>query len=121
MGSRKKANPIEKVQELIEIDAPRLTGEQFWQWKHLISEMFKTKKEKELCESQLINLRKDIEIANMKAKLFELSQIETSKDKIEASTKAYNDYKNELEKVHKISLSGKIIDEVTYEIKELQD
>jgi 5'-3' exonuclease len=121
MGSRKKASPIEKIEENIEFEVPRLKADEFWQWKYLISEMFKAKKEKELAESQLIALKKDIEIANIKAKLFELSQIETAKDKIETSTKAYSDYKNDLEKVHKISLSGKIIDEVTYEIKELQE
>lgn len=119
MGSRKKANPIENIQ--LEETSNRLTGEQFWQWKHSISEMFKSKKEKELSDAQLIAMRKDIEIATLKAKLFELTQCESSKQKVEDSTKAYNECKSELEKVHKISLSGKIIDEVTYEIKELQD
>ena len=119
MGSRKKANPIENIGQ--EETTKRLTGEQFWQWKYYISEMFKAKKEKDLADAQLIAMRKDIEIANLKAKLFELTQCENSRAKIDDTTKAYNDYKNELEIVHKISLSGKIVDEVTYEIKELQD
>jgi len=99
----------------------RLAPHEYWEWRCAISDMGAARKEKDLTEAQLIALRKDIEIASLKARLFELVQVETAKAKLENSTNEYNQNKTKLEMVHQVSLSGKMIDEVTYEIKELQE
>jgi hypothetical protein len=110
-----------KAEVKIENENKRLAPHEYWEWRCAISDMSTARKEKDLTEAQLIALRKDIEIASLKARLFELVQIETAKAKLENSTNAYNENKNKLEVVHQISLSGKMIDEVTFEIKELQE
>lgn len=102
-------------------ESKRLQPHEYWEWRCAIADMGTARKEKDLTEAQLIALRKDIEIASLKARLFELVQVETAKTKLENSTNAYNENKKKLEMVHQTNLSGKMIDEVTYEIKELQE
>lgn len=116
----KQLDIVEAIEGHSEDEVKRLTPAEYWEWRCAIADMATARKEKELADAQLIAMRKEVEIASLKARLFELVQCDTAKTKVENSTKAYEDNKKHLEMVHQISLSGKIIDEVTYEIKELQ-
>lgn len=128
MGSRKKAKQLDIIedikQEAISSELPQnkaLTPAEYWEWRCAIADMQTAKGELKNSESQLIILKKDIEIASLKARLYELNQYENAKAKVEKSVKEYEDNKKRLEQVHQISLSGKMIDEITYEIKEVQE
>ena len=57
----------------------------------------------------------------LKAKLFELLQVKPSQENVATCVSDYQEIKKKLEVQHNVSLSGKIINEVTFEICELED
>jgi hypothetical protein len=98
----------------------KLTGAQYWEWRTTISEMNEAQAKYEAARNQAQFLVASSEIATLKAAVFKLSNLRTSTDNAEAAKAEYSRFKSELEKKVKTSLSGKVIDDVTFEIRELE-
>ena len=116
---KKKDQEIKEVVEESKVKA--LTAAEYWEWRCAISDMSIAKKELEIGQMRYNEFKKDIELLSLRAKVYELTQMETLKANAKQASEAYEENKKMLETVHNTSLSGKIIDEVTYEIKELEN
>lgn len=110
----KKAKTVEP--EVIE--NPRLTPEQYWEWRTTIAELEAAKKSHEIMQLQLASAKKDIEILTLKSQVFGQTQLKNSEAAVKDAENEYTITKNRLEALLSISLNGKIIDAHTFEIKD---
>ena len=88
-----------------------LTGEQYWKWRYLISKM-------ETCKSDMRVKTLEVKLAEAQVKILAANSKEIYSVFNESKTD-YNNYKLELEKIVGETLNGKVIDDYTYEIKDL--
>lgn len=88
-----------------------LTGEQYWKWRFLISEMNKKKAEHETSQKEVKLCEARVQLMAVRSKDMYSTYLESKKD--------YDDFKKELEEELKISLSDTAIDPYTYEVRTL--
>lgn len=100
---------------------PKLTWAQYWEWRTTISEMKISKQLVELTESNIKLLRKDAEIILVRAELLSRVNLENSRAVLDDAQKEYERFKKVLEDSLGTTLTGKLIDEITLEVKDLPD
>jgi hypothetical protein len=98
-----------------------LQGTDYWRWRSSISEM--QKKELALKNSELEHklLLKDAEMLGVRSQLFLKTRVQLTKDELAQSKTEYNSIKEELEKYLGYSLNGKVIDDFTFEVRDLPE
>lgn len=97
----------------------KLTGAQYWEWRTIIAEMEIEQEKARGAELQDKVLQREAEIASAKVNLFRLSGKEAIRKKVEEAKLEYEKFKKSLEEIHGVSLNNKVIDDVTFEIRDL--
>lgn len=105
----------EKLPEVIKLDP-----KDYWEWRTSIAEMQIAEKDLKASQLQHGLILKDIEITQLKSAIFRNS-LSTFEDKKNLAKKEYEALKKSIEEKLKISLNGCVIDDVTYEVKKLED
>lgn len=98
---------------------PKLTWAQYWEWRTTIAEMNTAKSQVETSDLNFKLLCKDAEILRVRAELFARISIGDAKAAYEQTQKEYLRFKKVLEDSLGTTLSGKLIDEITLEVKDL--
>jgi hypothetical protein len=96
-----------------------LTPSEYWEWRTTISELEASRAKLKSCELELKLLEKDVELLATKAQLFKKTRLSSSQFLVENCNTEYEKFKKNLEDKLGVSLSGKIIDDISFEIKEL--
>lgn len=98
----------------------QLTKEQYWKWMHKIEQMKHAETAYRAASLQFGMLEKDLEIQKLRMSLFK-NQVQSKKDEIDLKKAEYELIKQELETDLGISLNNTVIDEVSLEVKKLED
>ena len=93
---------------------------EYWKWKSAILEMQLAKAQLELKENEVKIMAKDIEIAQLKSKVFSGVVVAARQKTADEATNDYFTLKKTLEAAIGQSLDNKVIDELTFEIKDLE-
>lgn len=109
----------EKEPQIVEDSTPRLTPAEYWEWRCTISDMQKAETKVQLAVSESQVLRKDADLMTMKWQLHQKQQVQNSKDALQESKKEYDNMKKRLEDRLGLSLNGKMIDEYSYEVRDI--
>lgn len=96
---------------------PKLTFEQYWEWRTTIAELEIAKKSQEIANLTLATAKKDAEIAALKAQVYSLSQVKNAEKAVKEAQDEYTITKNRLEAILNISLNDKVIDATTLEVR----
>jgi len=96
-----------------------LRPEEYWEWRTTITEMEVAKQK--LINSQILFklMQKDTELLVARSQLFNCNQVKLHEELLEKSKAEYTRVKQLLENNLNQTLSGKVIDDVTFEIKEV--
>lgn len=106
-----------KDDEITPSEHPKLTYEQYWEWRTTIAELEIAKKSQEIANLTLTSAKKDAEIAALKAQVYSLSQIKNAETALKSAQDEYTNTKNRLEAILNVSLNDKIIDATTLEVR----
>ena len=106
------------MSESQEKQVPSLTPAQYWEWRTTIEEMNHLETKFKMSQLYATSLEKELEIQRLKANLYK-EIVKQHQTNWESGKKEYERFKEVLEKEHNISLNNKIIDDVTFEIKDL--
>lgn len=99
----------------------KLNKDEFHQWRSSIYELHEAKHLAQLAELKLKLMQKEVDILNLQSHLFVKDEVDGSKKRAEAAKVQYDKIKESLEKSLGYSLNGAIIDEITLEVKNLND
>jgi hypothetical protein len=100
-------------------EPPKLTPVQYWEWRTTIAEMNEAKAKLELNEARLKIMGKQVELEQAKAQLFGHTQLRVAKEAHEEARSEYFRFKKTLEESLGVSLDGKVIDDLSFEVKSL--
>ena len=114
MAKKKREEVVSEPQV---IENPRLTYEQYWEWRTTIAELEIAKKSQEIANLTLSAAKKDADILALKAQVFSLTQLKTAEKDVKEAQEEYTITKNRLEALLNISLNDKVIDAATLEVK----
>jgi hypothetical protein len=98
-----------------------LSPAEYWEWRTTISDMDLAKFRLAKTELEYKLLLKDSELMVARQQLFLKTRMDAARDGVTNAKAEYDRFKGDLEKSLGQSLSGKIIDDVTFEIKDLPD
>lgn len=98
-----------------------LSPVEYWEWRTTISDMEVAKQKLVNAELQFKLLSKEAEIHAVRQQLFLRTRMEAAKDALKSAHSEYERYKGVLEKSLGQSLSNKVIDDITFEIRDLPD
>lgn len=96
-----------------------LTKEEYWEWRTTIAEMNTAKEKLTATHLQHQVLRRDAELLSVKAQLFKSTVIDAAQKESEEFRSEYDRFKAVLEERLGLSLSGKMIDDITLEVRDL--
>lgn len=96
-----------------------LSAGEYWEWRTTISEMDVAKSNLKNAELEVKLLQRDTEIKSLQTKLHSVVFLGKAKEEMQKAITEYNRFKGVLEERHGVSLNNKMIDDVTYEIKEI--
>lgn len=99
---------------------PKLTPAEYWEWRTSISEMSCAKESKVVTELKWELMNRDLEIARLKSAMFRAT-VEGARGRADIAKQEYENMKKRLEDRLGISLNGKSIDDITYEIRDLEE
>ncbi|MEO5348882.1 MAG: hypothetical protein H7836_04475 [Magnetococcus sp. YQC-3] len=102
-------------------DTPKLTAAEYWEWRTTIAEMQKGDVKLQHVNAEAQVLRKEAEIVGMRYQLFQKVQVQNAKDQSKLLKEEYDSMKKRLEDRLGFSLNNKMIDEITFEVKDLPD
>lgn len=102
------------------MENPKLKPEQYWEWRFLINEMYVAEEKLKIGQLQLEMMNKDLEICRLRASLFKNS-LQSLDDKKGLTKKDYLEYKERLENELGVSLNNKVIDDISFEVRELEN
>jgi hypothetical protein len=98
-----------------------LSPAEYWEWRTTIAEL-EVRKQKLLCsELQHKVMTKEAETHVVRQQLFLRTRMEAAKTALLEAQSEYERYKGVLEKSLGQSLSNKVIDDITFEIREMPD
>lgn len=103
------------------MDKPALSPAEYWEWRTTLSDLELEKEKFKNAQLELKILNKEAEVHHVRTQLFVRSRMEAARLGLAKAESEYQRYKGVLEKAHNVSLNNKIIDEFTYEIRELPD
>lgn len=95
----------------------KLNAAQFWEWREIIEEMLHSKTKAELMLTKHRLMEKALELEALRSQMFK-SKVNDAGAAYKACEARYNSYKEKLEAELGISLNDKVIDELTFEVKE---
>lgn len=98
----------------------KMKAADYWHWRFLIAEMQHAETKVKVTTQQYALMEKEVELAKMRATLFR-DVINTQTSHSKDAKAAYDEYKLELEKKLGYSLSGCVIDDVTFEVSKLEE
>lgn len=102
------------------MDNPRLKPEQYWEWRTSIAEMQLAEKDYKANQLQYGCILKDIEIAQLKANIYKNTTLNGSETKKKQLKEEYEKFRAKLESEIGMSLKNCTIDDVTFEIRQLE-
>ena len=111
----------EKIEETKEIEKKCINREQYWEWRTTIAEMNTAKEAHKNSVLDLKLMQKEAEIMSIRSQLFLKTTVEAKKEDFETASKEYDRFKKVIEDSIGTSLNGKMIDDVTLEVKDLPD
>ena len=109
-------NNEEQIEKL-----PALSPAQYWEWRTTVTELHLAQKDLEKTQAELKILHKETELCAIRAQLFQSIRMEATKHGLTAAQKEYERYTKVLEDSLGLSLKNKIIDDITYEIRDVPD
>lgn len=98
-----------------------LSPAEYWEWRTTISELEVQKQKLLNVELQFKIMNKETEIHAVRQQLFQRTRMEAAKTALIEAQSEYERYKGVLEKSLGQSLNNKVIDDITFEIRELPD
>lgn len=98
-----------------------LTPAEYWEWRTTIAELNCEKQNYYKTEMEFKLLQKDAEIHAVRMQLFQRTRMDAAKDALRNMQTEYERFTGVLEKSLGQSLKNKVIDDVTFEVKELPD
>ena len=96
-----------------------LTEKEYWEWRHSIECMQHAETKLSVKGLQLNMMQKDIEIMQLKHALFK-EQYRIAEADVNQSKRDYENIKTAIESRLGESLNGKVIDDVTHEVKAIE-
>jgi len=118
MSKSKKV--IEDIEEIKDMQ-PALSPAQYWEWRTTVTELHLAQKDAEKSQAELKILHKEAELCAIRAQLFQSTRMEATKHGVTAAQKEYERYTKVLEDSLGLSLKNKIIDDITYEIRDVPE
>lgn len=122
--ARKKISMEQEVQQEIindESSVKRISPEKYWEWRNTITQMWLAQEKLKLSEAELKIKQKDAELLTTRAQLFMFANVNVAKQKVEEAKAKYFEFKSVLERELGMSLDGKAINDVTFEVMGLDD
>ena len=99
----------------------KLSAGEYWEWRTTITEMNIKKSELKNTELEFKLLQKESEMLAIRQQLFIRTRMDAAKNGLQEAQTEYERFKTVLEKSVGMSLSNKIIDDITFEIRDLPD
>jgi len=99
----------------------KLHAAEYWEWRTTISEMDVAKEKAKLADAELKILYRDTEIASLRAKLHQSAVVSKARTALENAQAEYARFKGVLEGRLGVSLNNKVIDDITFEVKDLPE
>jgi hypothetical protein len=101
-------------------ELPKLSHAQFYEWRLKIEEMQHAKVQSELLLQKMRGMEKDIEIQTLRLNIYKNS-VKAAQELSKLKIDEYQVHRDKLEKELGVSLKNVTIDEVTFEIRELEN
>lgn len=118
--SSKKAEPVQ-MDLVDELSVKKMTAARYWEWRNTITDLWLAEQKLKNAELELKLKQKDVDLAMARAQVFGQTVVRQCRTDTEEAKAEYFKLKSELEKEVGISLDGKVINDVTFEIRELDD
>lgn len=99
----------------------KLTAAQYWEWRTTLTELQVAREKHRISELEHKLLQKEAENLGIRTQLFIRTRMESSKQALGTTLAEYERFKGALEQCLGLSLNNKVIDDVTFEIKELPE
>jgi len=109
-----------KKKEPTQLEPPKLSDGQYWEWRTTIGEMDIASRDFDIVKLQYESLMKDQEILKFKSALMRKTLGEHEGKKV-AARNEYDRFKKTIEDKIGFSLNGCTIDDVTHQIKKLEE
>jgi hypothetical protein len=100
-------------------DVPKLTKEEYWEWRTTIAEMNTAREKLNGAILQHKVLQRDAELMLVRAQLYKRSAVDDAQKVSDEFRSEYDRFKAKLEARLGLSLSGKMIDDITLEVRDL--
>lgn len=114
-----KEDAVDNTEPTSSVDNfPRMSPDQYYKYRWNLSEAELAKARLEQKRTKRLLLQKNIEILQLQLRLFSVIDFKVVEGEAKAKTHEYNLYVHELEKELGISLKDKLVDDITFEIKE---
>jgi hypothetical protein len=91
----------------------------YWKWRTAISEMDLTTAKFELAATTLNAIGKDVEIAQLKHRIYQIKNVPESRSAATVAKDEYKDLTKELEEKYGISMVDKVVSDDTFEVRPL--
>lgn len=98
-----------------------LSPAEYWEWRTTIMELQLARKDAEKTTLELKLLQKETEMLAVRQHLFQCTRMDAARKAVEAAQVEYERFKGVLEKSLGQSLNKKVIDDITFEVRELPD
>lgn len=98
-----------------------LTPAEYWEWRTTIGDLSLAKEKFRTTQLEAKLLQKEAETLHIRTQLFLCTRLESAKAEVAKTLAEYERFKGALEESLGQSLNNKLIDDVTFEIRELPD
>lgn len=123
--AKKKASIDETAEQNAELFEeyihPRLTAPEYWEWRSCIALLWLADEKLKNAEAELKLQRKEAELQQARMQLFSQVTVKARKTESDDQRKSYQELKQKLESRLGISMNGKVIDDVTFEVKTIAE
>lgn len=116
-----KKKEVEQATPVSEKKNPGLSPAQYWEWRTTVTELHLAQRDFEKSQIELKLLQKEAEVCAIRSQLFQCNRMEATKLGVTSAQKEYERYTKVLEDFLGLSLKNKIIDDITYEIRDVPD
>ena len=99
----------------------QLSPRDYWEWRTTVTEVEVERLKASVAELKFQALQKDLENSQLKMQIFRLTALKDSSDQFKTVKTGADKWKESLEGRLGFKLSGCIIDDVTFEVKRLED
>jgi hypothetical protein len=99
----------------------QMKPEMYWEWRTSVEELQHEELKLNYSKLQLAMMEKDIEIGKLKSVLYRGQAVKNAQDRYDSVKKGYEIFRQELEKELGVDLKNKVIDEFTYEVKDIDE